>query len=68
MGSFCIGYKAIVIGVSAGGLAALSKLFPCLPDRFPLPVIVVQHVHAAANRYNIYAFQQQMHSHDKRGG
>jgi len=51
MGSFCIGYKAIVIGVSAGGLAALSKLFPCLPDRFPLPVIVVQHVHAAANRY-----------------
>lgn len=51
MCSSFIGYKAIVIGVSAGGLAALSKLFPCLPDRFPLPVIVVQHVRSTTNRY-----------------
>ena len=50
------GYKAIVIGVSAGGLAALSKLFPCLPDRFPLPVIVVQHVPATAHRYKYTHF------------
>ena len=49
-------YKAIVIGVSAGGLAALSKLFPCLPDRFPLPVIIVQHVGATANRYKYAHF------------
>ncbi len=44
------GYKAIVIGVSAGGLTALSKLFSDLPDRFALPVIVVQHVHPTADR------------------
>jgi two-component system chemotaxis response regulator CheB len=43
-------YKAIVIGVSAGGLTALSKLFSYLPDRFALPVIVVQHVHPIADR------------------
>jgi two-component system chemotaxis response regulator CheB len=49
-------FKCIVIGVSAGGLAALSKLFLCLPDRFPLPVIVVQHVHATANRYKYTHF------------
>lgn len=43
-------YKAIVMGISAGGLSALSKLFSCLPERFPLPVIIVQHVHPTANR------------------
>jgi two-component system chemotaxis response regulator CheB len=45
------GYKAIVMGVSAGGLSVLSKLFPCLPERFPLPVIVVQHVAVTAHRH-----------------
>ncbi|MBU0992715.1 MAG: chemotaxis protein CheB [Proteobacteria bacterium] len=45
------GYKAIVIGISAGGLAALSKLFSFLPNGFPLPVIVVQHVAATSNRF-----------------
>lgn len=43
------GYKAIVIGVSAGGLAALSKLFSFLSDRFPLPIAVVQHVASGAH-------------------
>ncbi len=36
-------YKAVVVGASAGGLDALSKLIPGLPERFPLPVVVVQH-------------------------
>ncbi|MCJ7538961.1 MAG: chemotaxis protein CheB [Desulfobacterales bacterium] len=49
-------YKAIVIGVSAGGRAALSKLFSCLPDRFPLPVIIVQHVRSTINRYRYTHF------------
>ena len=53
------GYKAIVIGVSAGGLAALSKLFPCLPERFPLPVIVVQHLAATTNRYKFAHFKKE---------
>jgi len=33
----------VVIGVSAGGLRALSTLLPALPKTFPLPVLVVQH-------------------------
>ena len=36
-------YEAIVIGVSAGGLAALSEILGKLPPGFPLPVIVNQH-------------------------
>jgi two-component system, chemotaxis family, protein-glutamate methylesterase/glutaminase len=38
-------YKAVVIGVSAGGLKVLGMLLPLLPAGFPLPVIVVQHLH-----------------------
>lgn len=37
-------YSAIVIGVSAGGMNALSAILPELPEDFPLPVIVVQHM------------------------
>ncbi len=36
-------YKVVVVGVSAGGLEALSALIPSLPGDFPLPVVVVQH-------------------------
>ena len=36
-------YKAVVVGVSAGGLKALSTVIPGLPGDFPLPVVVVQH-------------------------
>ncbi|MEC4724820.1 chemotaxis protein CheB [Shewanella sp. D64] len=38
-------YEAIVVGVSAGGLHALSQFLPCLPPHYPLAVIVVQHRH-----------------------
>jgi len=38
-------YKAVVIGVSAGGLEALKKILPELPPDFPAPIIVVQHRH-----------------------
>lgn len=38
-------YKAIVIGVSAGGLKALSELFSELPGNFSLPIMVTQHLH-----------------------
>ena len=40
-----IGYQAVVIGASAGGIAALSAIFTALPDDFPMPVIVAQHLH-----------------------
>ena len=45
------GYKAIVIGSSAGGLNALSVLIPSLPADFHLPIIIVQHLHPAQNGY-----------------
>ena len=36
-------YEAVVIGVSAGGLYALTHILGALPAGFPAPVIVVQH-------------------------
>jgi len=37
-------YQAIVIGVSVGGLNALSNILPALLADFPVPVIIVQHI------------------------
>ena len=39
-------YKAIVIGVSAGGMNALSRLLAGFEKGFPLPIIIAQHLHA----------------------
>ncbi len=36
--------QAVCIGVSAGGLKALSAILPGLPAEFPLPVFVVIHL------------------------
>jgi two-component system, chemotaxis family, protein-glutamate methylesterase/glutaminase len=36
-------YEAVVMGVSAGGLAALTRLLGVLPASYPVPVVVVQH-------------------------
>ena len=36
-------YEAVVIGVSAGGVNALSKIIPAFPEQFPLPVLIVHH-------------------------
>ncbi len=36
--------RAVVMGVSTGGPAALDMLLPALPGNFPLPVLVVQHM------------------------
>ncbi len=44
-------YKAIVIGVSAGGLKALVKLFADLPSNFPIPILVTQHLHPSEDSY-----------------
>ena len=38
-------YRAVVIGASAGGMSALLKILAGLTPGFPLPLIVVQHVH-----------------------
>ena len=42
----CQSPKAVVIGVSTGGPAALHKLFAALPV-LPVPIVVVQHMPAA---------------------
>lgn len=42
--------RAVVIGVSAGGLNALSTLLPMLPTNFPAPILVVQHRMATPGR------------------
>ena len=50
-------YKLLAIGTSTGGPVALQKLLTKLPEDFPLPIIMVQHMPAAftlafANRLN----------------
>ena len=38
-------YSVVVIGCSAGGVAALKEIFTCLPAVFPAAIIVVNHLH-----------------------
>lgn len=45
------GYRAVVIGTSAGGTQALSQILPCLPADYGLGVIVVQHLHPHQANY-----------------
>lgn len=38
-------YQVIVIGASAGGTVAFKQLLPMFPAHYPIPVVVVQHLH-----------------------
>lgn len=42
--SSCGGFKAIAIGVSTGGVAALKLILGTLPADFPVPVLAVAHI------------------------
>ncbi len=44
-------YRAVVIGASAGGLMALKELLPALPEDFPCPVLIVQHISPMSDNY-----------------
>lgn len=44
-------YEVVVVGVSAGGLEALSHIIPSLPAEFSLPIIIVQHLHESSDNY-----------------
>ncbi len=44
-------FKAVVVGVSSGGLEALKILVPGLRPDFPLPVLIVQHLSPHADSY-----------------
>ena len=41
-------YEVIVIGASAGGIPALIAIAAALPQDFPIPILVVQHLSARA--------------------
>ncbi len=42
--NFTSNYQAIVIGASAGGMDALRVILSSMPNDFPVPVIIVQHL------------------------
>jgi two-component system chemotaxis response regulator CheB len=44
-------YRAVVIGVSAGGIEALTLLLPALPAAFPMPVAHVQYRDPRADNF-----------------
>lgn len=44
-------YEAVVIGVSSGGLNALSRLLPLLAPDVALAIIIVQHQHPHADNF-----------------
>lgn len=44
-------FEAVVIGASAGGINALIQVLSALPENFPLPVLIVQHLQANAESY-----------------
>jgi two-component system chemotaxis response regulator CheB len=43
--------EIILIGASAGGLKALSKLLSYLPEHFVYPILVVQHIQDGSSSY-----------------
>lgn len=46
-------YEVIVMGGSAGSLTALAELLPVFPAGYPLPIVIVQHLHPLQDRYFI---------------
>ncbi|MBL4909446.1 MAG: chemotaxis response regulator protein-glutamate methylesterase [Alteromonadaceae bacterium] len=51
-------YKLLAIGTSTGGPVALQKVLTQIPENFPLPIILIQHMPAAftsafASRLNV---------------
>jgi two-component system chemotaxis response regulator CheB len=44
-------YRAVVVGVSAGGFRALSAVLPCLDRALPVPVFIVQHMSPFSDSY-----------------
>jgi two-component system chemotaxis response regulator CheB len=52
-------YQIIVIGGSAGAMAALSKLLPVFPAGYPLPIVIAQHLHPWQDDYHLEHFGDQ---------
>lgn len=47
------GYQCIVLGCSAGGLHTLTALFQELPNEYPIPIVIVQHLEPFDSRSHI---------------
>jgi two-component system chemotaxis response regulator CheB len=52
-------YQIIVIGGSAGAMAALTKLLPVFPAGYPLPIVIAQHLHPWQDNYHLEHFGDQ---------
>ena len=46
-----MGYEIIVIGASAGGMNALQEILKCFDKSFPIPIVIVQHLHPQADDF-----------------
>ncbi|CAN7624363.1 chemotaxis protein CheB [Pseudoduganella sp. LjRoot289] len=53
-------FEAVVIGASAGGIAALMEILPGLPARGPLPIVVVVHMMRGRPSQLAEVFSQRM--------
>ncbi len=51
-------YKLVAIGTSTGGPVALQRIITALPENFPLPIVLIQHMPAAFTG----AFAQRLNS------
>ena len=59
-------FSAVVMGVSAGGLAALNAILPALSAEIDLPVIIVQHLSPDSDDFLVQYFEKEMsikHTH-----
>ncbi len=48
-----MGYEAVVIGASLGGMHALKKVLMQLPQDFPVPILIVQHLSPKSDSFLI---------------
>lgn len=60
-------YEAIVIGVSSGGMHAMSVIFSHLPKDFKIPIIIVQHIGAHSDSEWIKILDHRSQLHIKEG-
>lgn len=51
-------YQVVVIGVSAGGMQALTQILSELKSDFPLPILIVQHLHPKQGNFHIEYFNK----------
>ena len=51
-------YKAVVIGTSAGGMEALSRILTKLPLNFAAPILIVQHLSPQSDGYMARRFNE----------